>query len=128
MRRHPHAPRLRGFCGHALAALLLPSLLAACSRPPVVLGSEPAGKTASVRSLDTLAPRSRAVVSGVMVEKCPVAGCWFVLEDRTGRLRVDTKTAGFVVTDVPLRTKVTVLGSVTRDGGTTSLAALGARY
>ena len=57
-----------------------------------------------------------------------MAGCWFILQDRTGRVRIDTKTAGFVVLDVPLRTTLTVAGSVERESGVTSLSAMGARY
>ena len=57
-----------------------------------------------------------------------MAGCWFILQDRTGRVRIDTKAAGFVVLDVPLRTTLAVAGSVQRDSGVTSLSALGARY
>ena len=110
------------------AALLLPLALAACSRSPVVMGQRPAGAPAAIRALDRLSPQSAVVVSGVMVEKCPVAGCWFVLRDGTGQVRVDTKTAGFVVTDVPLKTRLTVAGSVQREEGTTSLAAIGALY
>jgi hypothetical protein len=43
-------------------------------------------------------------------------------------VRVDTKAAGFVVLDVPLRTTLTVAGSVERDAGVTSFSAVGARY
>ena len=43
-------------------------------------------------------------------------------------LMSDLERAGFVVLDVPLRTTLAVAGSVQRDGGVTSLSALGARY
>jgi hypothetical protein len=57
-----------------------------------------------------------------------VAGCWFVLQDGTGRVRIDTKAAGFVVTEVPLRTRLTVAGKVEREAGVTTLSVTGARF
>src|SRR5438874_5846422 len=81
------------------ALLLLPISLAACTSAPVVLGQPPAGTPGAIGSLPQAAPRSQVVVSGTMIEKCPVAGCWFVLRDGTGQVRVDTKAAGFVVTE-----------------------------
>lgn len=67
-------------------------------------------------------------VSGVMIEKCPQAGCWFVIRDATGTLRVDTKTAGFVVVDIPLNQQLTVAGQVITNGTEVLLAATGVRY
>ena len=57
-----------------------------------------------------------------------MAGCWFVLQDRTGRVRIDTKAAGFVVTEVPLGTRMAVAGTVERADGAAQVAAAGARY
>lgn len=62
-----------------------------------------------------------------MIEKCPVAGCWFIVKDATGAIKVDTKAAGFTVTDVPLNTIVTVNGRLTGSGERV-LAADGVRY
>jgi uncharacterized protein YdeI (BOF family) len=62
-----------------------------------------------------------------MIEKCPVAGCWFVLRDKTGTVRVDTKAAGFVVTEVPLNTELTVQGTLVK-GVQPSFAAKGIRF
>lgn len=68
------------------------------------------------------------VVAGEMVEKCPVAGCWFEVRDGSGTLRVDTKNAGFVVLDVPLHSRITVVGRMQRSGGEPQLEATGVRY
>lgn len=65
---------------------------------------------------------------GRIVEKCPVAGCWFYLDDGTGRMKVDTKAAGFVVLDVPIGRKVEVRGKIDRSGDDTEIAADGVRY
>jgi len=46
---------------------------------------------------------ARVVLHGRMTQKCPVAGCWFMLHDETGTIKVDTKNAGFVVVDIPLQ-------------------------
>ena len=63
-----------------------------------------------------------------MIEKCPIAGCWFRLRDQTGVIKVDTKSAGFVVVDVPLERQVTVAGKVVADGDDVMVEATGIRY
>jgi hypothetical protein len=50
-----------------------------------------------------------------------------MLRDKTGVVRVDTKAAGFVVSDVPLHTVLTVAGKVT-PGTQPGIAATGIRY
>ena len=67
-------------------------------------------------------------VDGVMIEKCPVAGCWFRLRDGTGVIKVDTKSAGFVVVDVPLKSRVTVAGRVLVEGDEIVIEATGVRF
>ena len=93
-----------------------------------VLGKAPKGPPhtiLSVRSGDTPA---QVTIGGIMVEKCPVAGCWFRLQDSSGTIKVDTKTAGFVVVDVPLQTQLTVTGKVVAEGSDVMLEATGLRY
>ena len=63
-----------------------------------------------------------------MAKKCPVAGCWFMLQDKTGTIKVDTKNAGFVVVDVPLNTALTVAGRVVTNGNERLIEASGVRY
>ena len=63
-----------------------------------------------------------------MIEKCPTAGCWFMLQDNTGRVRVDLKAAGFVVTDVPTGGAVSVTGRLRRDVEEPVVVASGARF
>ena len=69
----------------------------------------------------------QVVLRGEMIEKCPVAGCWFKLRDSSGVVRVDTKAAGFVVSDVPLHTRMTVQGKIV-PGAEAGVAASGIRY
>ena len=63
-----------------------------------------------------------------MIEKCPVAGCWFRLRDVSGSIKVDTKLAGFVVVNVPLETKMTVAGKIVAEGDDVAIEATGIRY
>ena len=63
-----------------------------------------------------------------MIEKCPVAGCWFRLRDATGVILVDTKSAGFVVVNVPLESPMTVAGKAVAQGDAVMLEATGVRY
>jgi len=63
-----------------------------------------------------------------MIEKCPVAGCWFVVRDDSGKIKVDTKNAGFVVVDVPLQMPVLIAGRVATNGAERFIDATGVRY
>lgn len=108
----------------AFLALLLG--FTGCARAGgTVLGSDPGQD--SVASVKELKPASMTTIKGVMYEKCPAAGCWFMLRDKSGVIRVDTKAAGFTVTDVPVNTEMTVKGSV-KENGERILAASGLRY
>jgi uncharacterized protein YdeI (BOF family) len=63
-----------------------------------------------------------------MIEKCPTAGCWFRLRDGTGVIKVDTKSAGFVVVNVPVDQKMTVAGKVVADGDEVVVEATGISF
>jgi uncharacterized protein YdeI (BOF family) len=110
------------------------ALLLGCSGPrSEIRGRAPAGAVSTAAVLRQAAAHAPVTVHGTMVEKCPVAGCWFILQDGTGRVRVDLKNAGFVVTDQPLGRPVTVSGTLRRasaDGGSADpeLVATGARF
>ncbi len=110
-------------------ALAIGMALAGCGRAAGnVLGITPAAEaTATARDLTKAHAARKVTLRGEMIEKCPVAGCWFILRDRTGMVRVDTKAAGFVVSDVPLHTNLTVTGTVV-PGAQPGLAATGIRY
>ena len=113
------------------AGVLLISMLLAsgCHQPQgTVLGKAPAGEPRTILSVKTGNAPPQVTLIGVMIEKCPVAGCWFRLRDRTGIIKVDTKLAGFVVVDLPLETKMTVAGKVVADGNEVAIEATGLRY
>jgi uncharacterized protein YdeI (BOF family) len=90
-----------------------------------VLGKDPGD--GAPRAIRDLKPNDQALLTGTMIEKCPTAGCWFMLKDSTGVVRVDTKSAGFTVTDVAVNSKVTVRGAV-KSGSERIVVASGLRY
>jgi uncharacterized protein YdeI (BOF family) len=103
--------------------------IAGCKRQEgTVLGKRPAGEVRTVIAVKAGDTPQNVSVEGVMVEKCPVAGCWFRVNDGTGTIKVDTKSAGFVVVQVPLEIKVTVSGKVQQEGEETVIEASGLRY
>jgi len=109
-------------------ALLLFSLSGCGKLHGTVLGKAPKGEVCTILSVRAGDTPAQVVIAGVMVEKCPVAGCWLRVQDRTGIIKIDTKSAGFAVVNVPLETKVTVAGKIVPDGSDMALEATGLRY
>ncbi len=105
-------------------------LAAGCHRSPSghILGKAPAGTPRPVLSVRAGDTPVHVVMTGKMIEKCPQAGCWFYLKDDTGVIKVDTKSAGFVVVNVPLQTELTVAGKVSQEGNEVIVEATGLRY
>lgn len=104
-------------------------LLCACgSEKAVILGKRPAGDPRTIIAARGGDTPSQVAFKGTIIEKCPVAGCWFYLQDETGVIKVDTKSAGFVVVNVPLQSTVTVAGKLVTDGDEVRLEATGLRY
>ncbi len=93
-----------------------------------ILGKTPEGKPVSILSVRAGTTPPKVVLDGMLVEKCPTAGCWFRLRDGSGVIKVDTKSAAFVVVNVPLQTRVTVAGTVIPDGNDVQIEATGIRY
>ena len=113
------------FCGLLIGAVLA----SGCGKPKgTVLGKDPRGTEQTVLAIRAGTAPAQFTLNGAMIEKCPTAGCWFRLRDATGVIKVDTKSAGFVVVDVPLETKVTVAGKVVADGQDVQIEATGIRY
>ena len=105
------------------------ALFAGClDRKPQNLGAAFDGHSSTVATAKQLNPGSRLIVHGTMIEKCPEAGCWFVLRDASGVIKVDTKDAGFVVVDVPLQVSLTVAGRLETNGAGRVIKAIGLRY
>jgi uncharacterized protein YdeI (BOF family) len=103
--------------------------MAGCgSNGHTVLGTAPEGQPVTVAAVQNVALKKPVTVHGKLVEKCPVAGCWFMVKDPTGVIKVDTKAAGFVVLDVPLGVDVTVSGKSAANGSERMVEATGVRY
>ena len=102
--------------------------LTGCGGPKSETMGKPPLENASVVRVAALSATGKpTVIKGKMIEKCPMAGCWFNLKDGSGVIKVDTKDAGFVVTDVPLNTEVTVAGTLAKSGEKRIMAS-GIRY
>jgi uncharacterized protein YdeI (BOF family) len=120
--------RLRNTLVLSVVALAGGPLCGCGGQAPHSLGAAiAAGPAVALQNLAAVRQSAPVVVEGEMIEKCPVAGCWFVLKDKTGVVRVDTKAAGFVVSEVPLHSHLTVAGTVTADTQP-RIAATGVRY
>ena len=116
-------------CLLVLVLLACVGLATGCHKPSgTVLGKAPKGQPRTILAVRSGDTPPQVTIGGVMVEKCPVAGCWFRLHDSTGTIKVDTKSAGFVVVDVPLQSQVTVTGRIVADGSDVMLEATGLRY
>lgn len=99
-----------------------------CGKSGTVLGKPPKGETRTVLAVrDGLTPKL-VTLQGKMTSKCPTAGCWFDLVDKTGGIRVDTKGAKFFVSKIPLETEMTVSGKLVFVGDEPVLEATGLRY
>lgn len=104
-------------------------LVAGCSPPGShMLGAAVEGAAIPIATVQQAPVESRAILHGTMTKKCPVAGCWFILHDLSGTIKVDTKNAGFVVVDIPLNTTLEVAGRVVTNGTERFLEATGVRY
>ena len=113
------------------ASAILISLLIAtgCHQTQgTVLGKITEGESRTIHSVKAGGTGSPVTLKGVMVEKCPVAGCWFRLRDNTSVIKVDTKSAGFAVVNVPLETRMTVTGKIAANGNEVEIEATGVRY
>ena len=115
----------------SLVTVALATIIAAAGcggQAPKVLGAPPeAAANSTVKGIVAASSGKPVTLRGEMTEKCPVAGCWFMLKDKTGIVRVDTKASGFVVSDVPLHSILTVTGTVVA-GIQPGVAATGVRY
>ncbi len=112
-----------------LPAVLCLFLLAGCGGGKSrVLGKPPKGEERNIGLVQGGEAPASVVVRGRLVEKCPVAGCWFRLQDETGIIKVDTKAAGFVVTHIPMGSTLTVGGKVVWEGSEAVVQATGLSY
>ena len=111
-----------------LAAAITGLLIGCGDRAARTLGADVEGASISIAFANQTNIDSFVIVHGTLTKKCPVAGCWFFLRDQSGTIKVDTKNAGFVVTEVPLNATLRVAGRVVTNGSERLIDATGARY
>ena len=100
-----------------------------CSKQEVRrLGGVITGEETKIAATAEFDEDSPVILHGTMTKKCPVAGCWFMLTDETGTIKVDLKNSEFVVVDVPLRAKMVVAGYVVTNETERVLEATGLRF
>ena len=104
-------------------------LLPGCSEhKPTTFGARVQGVATSIGAVADMEVDSPVVLDGVMTKKCPVAGCWFMLTDKTGTIKVDLKNSEFVVVDVPLKAKMIVGGHIVTNDTERFIEAAGVRF
>lgn len=91
-------------------------------------GDNGKAETIGIASIQKMKLASPVVAHGTMIEKCPVAGCWFKLHDRSGTIKVDLKATKLTVVNVPLNAEVTVRGKVAPNGGEKMIQATSAAF
>ena len=108
--------------------LVLAFSVSGCGPKGRVLGTMSAETLSSILAINAGDAPRKLALQGTIIDKCPQAGCWFHLDDGTGVIKVDTKDAGFVVTEIPLNTKVKVAGLLQQEGDEVELRATGLTY
>src|SRR5262245_1312698 len=111
-----------------LAVMAVALLIGCAERKEKTLGLAFEGTAVPIDAVRHASADSRIVLRGTMTEKCPVAGCWFILRDESGTIKVDTKNGGFAVVDVPLKTPLVVAGHIVTNGTERMIDATGVRY
>ena len=98
-----------------VVAVLLAGAVAYLARPQKELfGTPPAAQVATVAIADITPERlgQTVAIEGTIVQECPHTGCWAIIRDASGRIRIDTQAGGFAL---PLRregSRVRVVGEV----------------
>ncbi len=54
----------------------------------------------------------QVAIEGVIAKECPHSGCWAVIQDPSGQIRIDTKPGGFALPLHREGAKVRVVGTV----------------
>ncbi|HEY0075854.1 MAG TPA: hypothetical protein VGB77_17260 [Abditibacteriaceae bacterium] len=86
------------------------------------------GDFVSLAAVQKMKPATPVAVRGTMIKKCPVAGCWFILSDDTGTIKVDLKATKQTVVSISLNTQATIRGTVALDGSHKMIRAVSAAF
>jgi RecJ-like exonuclease len=79
------------------------------------LGGSPASETLQTTNIGTLnqdMAGQTVQIEGTIAEECPHTGCWAVIQDDTGRIRIDTNKGGFALPLSREGSKIRVVGTL----------------
>lgn len=62
-------------------------------------GNLPASEvqTVTIGEIAHLQPGETVAIEGTIKRECPSSGCWALIEDHTGEIRIDTEKGGFAL-------------------------------
>jgi RecJ-like exonuclease len=89
------------------------------ARPQAEAYGQPGGESAGTVPIGELGHSHvgrRVAIEGTIKRECPSTGCWAVIEDDTGQVRIDTQEGGFALPLHREGSKVRVVGKVTEKG------------
>lgn len=78
-------------------------------------GGLPAGEalqTTDIGSLNQEMASQTVQIEGTIHEECPHTGCWAVIQDDTGKIRIDTNKGGFALPLNREGSKIRVVGTL----------------
>lgn len=120
------------FAAYKMVCGALPGaiLFGGCTAKQSGMHSDNVGRSniITLAAVQKMKPSTPVIAQGTMVEKCPVAGCWFMLHDRTGTIKVDLKATTQNVVNIPLNSEVMVHGKVAQNGSQKMIQAVSATF
>ncbi len=104
-----------------MAGIVIMAVLAGCSEQ---YGQPMSGDLPRITAMQALTDRSflnrTVVLEGTILTQCQASGCWFFLEDKTGRILVNLAPSNFTLPVSRVGRKVLVKGIVSEtEGGIT---------
>jgi len=80
--------------------------------------------TLAIADLDASRVGQQVAIEGTIDQECPHSGCWAVIKDGTGTIRIDTKQGGFALPLHREGSHVRIIGQVTQtDAGDLEISA-----
>ena len=115
----------------AVVIVLVVGAIVFLTRKPVEqFGTTDAAPVQTVAIADITSDQvgERVSIEGTIDKECPHSGCWAVIKDASGQIRIDTQAGGFAL---PLRregSRIHIVGTVMlTEGGSVEISAESAR-
>lgn len=78
----------------------------------------------SIGELSEVQVGRTVAIEGTIKQECPHSGCWAVIEDGTGQIRIDTQRGGFALPLHREGSRIRVVGELEQiEGGTLQISA-----